>query len=259
KNDFLELTENGGVIVGLKGEKFTKSFKFFAVFKDDDDFSVKCESNEIGTISSAPPIGDRFALAGRVWEIEDVDLTRKLIYVHGVEGKMEIEWPGDYGEIHTKILERMKKILLEDTVYPYLGKNAAERLESARRIAENCGFGRDMVINLGGNARCLTPWLGTRSFRTLRRVLKKNAGQLGIAKIEYEGCCYITFKSERSPAELEADIKEIVARGIDVYELVGEGESPAFDKYDTFIPAELLRRAFALDRLRADEIIERFK
>ncbi|MBQ0125953.1 MAG: DEAD/DEAH box helicase, partial [Clostridiales bacterium] len=33
KNDFLELTENGGVIVGLKGEKFTKSFKFFAVFK----------------------------------------------------------------------------------------------------------------------------------------------------------------------------------------------------------------------------------
>ena len=37
---------------------------------------------------------------------------------------MEISWPGDYGEIHTRILERMKQVLEEDTVYPYLKKKA---------------------------------------------------------------------------------------------------------------------------------------
>ena len=32
-----------------------------------------------------------------------------------------------------------------------------------------------------------------------------------------------------------------------------------FDKYDEFIPPELLREAYAKDRLFADEIIERFE
>ena len=31
-----------------------------------------------------------------------------------------------------------------------------------------------------------------------------------------------------------------------------------FDKFDEFIPPELLREAFARDRLRADEILERY-
>mgnify|MGYP003305998669 CR=1 FL=1 len=41
-------------------------------------------------------------------------------------------------------------------------------------------------------------------------------------------------------------------------ELVFDGECPMFDKFDEYIPAELLRDAYAIDRLRADEVIFRF-
>ena len=35
--------------------------------------------------------------------------------------------------------------------------------------------------------------------------------------------------------------------------LVESGEIPIFDKYDNYIPTDLLRRAYSIDRLRADE------
>ena len=39
-------------------------------------------------------------------------------------------------------------------------------------------------------------------------------------------------------------------------ELVGENENPVFEKYDEFIPAALLRLAYAADKLRSDEAEE---
>ena len=259
KNGYIDMTEEKGLILGLKGERLTKSFKFYAVFKDDENYSVKHESEEIGTISSPPPVGDRFALAGRVWEVEELDLERKLSYVHGVAGKMQVEWPGDYGEIHTKILEMMRKILSGTDEYPYLKPNATERLAAARRVFANAGMRESILVSLGGNTRCLTPWLGTRSFRTLRKYLQKNASLFGIYGIEYDGCYYMTFKCDRSPEELLALMKHrIPSEHIDTLELVGKGEMPVFEKYDPCIPPELLRRAYATDKLRTDEMKIRF-
>ncbi len=258
KKDYLSLCEDGTVVVGLTGEKLLKSFKFYAVFKDSEDYSVKCGSDEIGTISSPVPVGDRFALAGRVWEVEELDLPRKLIFVHNVPGKMEISWPGDYGEVHTKVLEKMFEVLCGDKEYPYLKPNAEKRLEAARRVAANAKIKENMLISLGGSTKCLFPWLGTRSFSTLVRILKKYSGELGIRGIEHNGCNYITFKSEKDCSELIAAISLIAQEDIDPISLVGKSEVPANEKYDTCVQPELLRKAFALDKLRTDEIHLRF-
>ncbi|MBQ8911905.1 MAG: ATP-dependent helicase, partial [Clostridia bacterium] len=196
EEDYISITEEKGLIVGLQGEKLTSSFKFYASFKDSEDFTVRWGSDEIGTITSAPPAGDRFALAGRVWEVEDCDVKRRLIYVHPVKGRMEVSWPGDFGEIHTRILERMRQVLLEDTDYPYLKKQARERLAAARIIARNTGLAQRPVVRLGGFSYCFFPWLGTKSSRTLRRTLKHFAGALGISAVEFEGCYAIAFKME---------------------------------------------------------------
>ena len=260
KNEYVEMTESKGLILGLRGEKLTKSFKFYAVFKDSEDYSVKHESEEIGTISSPPPVGDRFALAGRVWEVEELDLTRKLIYVHPIPGKMQVAWPGDYGEIHTKVLEKMFKILTVDTEYPYLKANAKERLAAARRVFRNAGMAQTMLISLGGNTKCLLPWLGTRSFRTLRKYLQMNASYFGIYGLEYDGCYYMTFKCEKDANELLQMIqRKITNDTIETIDLVGKGECPIFEKYDPCIPPELLRRAYAADKLRIDEMKRRFQ
>ena len=260
KEDYLEQTEEKTLIVGLKGERLTNSFKFYAVFKDTENYSVRCESDEIGTITTPPPVGDRFALAGRVWEVTELDVGRKLIYVKAVKGKMEISWPGDYGEIHTKIQQRMRRVLEEDTVYPYLKPNAVQRLSVARHIAENTGMLKHSVVSLGGLTYCMFPWLGTRSFRTLRKIMAKNADRLNISNIEYEGCCYITFRFEGDDTKrLCTELDRICQAGVDTNELISKSESPVFEKYDDYIPGELLRAAYAADRLRVDELTPRVK
>ena len=255
ENDFLEITEEKGIIVGLAGERLLSSFKFYAVFKDSEDYTVRCKSDEIGTITTPPPVGDRFALAGRVWEVEELDVRRKLIYVHPVDGKMEISWPGDYGEIHTRILERMKRVLEEDMVYPYLKPNAAKRLDVARRMARSTGMLQRSIVHLGGYSWCIFPWLGTRSFRTFRRYIAANAHDFRISSIDYEGCYYITFKMEGANGfELARSLAERSAReGIDCNALVGESECPVFEKYDDHLPPSLLRRAYAQDKLTSAE------
>lgn len=107
KKDYLSLCEDGTVVVGLTGEKLLKSFKFYAVFKDSEDYSVKCGSDEIGTISSPVPVGDRFALAGRVWEVEELDLPRKLIFVHNVPGKWKYRGPEITAKFTPKCLKNV--------------------------------------------------------------------------------------------------------------------------------------------------------
>ena len=260
-NGFIEMTEEKGLIVGLVGERLLKSFKFYAVFKDSEDFTVRCGSDEIGTITTPPPVGDRFALAGRVWEVEELDIARKLLYVKKVEGKMEVSWPGDFGEIHTKILRRMKQILEEDTVYPYLKENAVKRLNQARATARNTGMLEHSLVHLGGYSWCLFPWLGTRSFRTLRKYIKKNAAANNLSGIEFEGCYYITFKMEKvSDIQFISRLLDGVERdGIICEHLVENSEIPVFEKYDNYIPHSLLRKAYAADKLRADEAEEQIR
>jgi ATP-dependent Lhr-like helicase len=257
-NDFLEMTEEKGLIVGLAGERLLQSFKFYAVFSDSEDYTVRCESEEIGTITTAPPVGDRFALAGRVWEVLELDMPHKLIFVKGVEGKMEVSWPGKYGEIHTKILERMKQVLEEDTVYPYLKDNARYRLEKARHTARNTGMLEHTTVHLGGFNYCMFPWLGTRSFRTLKRMLSMIAPEFAISGIESGGSCYITFRMEKGSTDaLEQRLASAFAALKSTDMLVSQKELPVFEKYDEYVPAELLRSAFARDRLDLGEIKSR--
>ncbi len=258
-NDFLEMTEEKGLIVGLAGERLLNSFKFYAVFNDSEDFTVRCEAEELGTITTPPPVGDRFALAGRVWEVLELDVARRLVFVKGVEGKMEVSWPGEYGEIHTRILERMRRVLQEDTVYPYLKGNAVRRLDMARRMARNAGMTDRFLVYLGGYTWCLFPWLGTRSFRTLRKMIGTVASEFGISGMDFEGCNYMTFRMERGRGE---DLVRQLLRSYGVQtaspmSLVSPKELPVFEKYDEYIPAELLRHAYAVDRLNLPEAVGR--
>ncbi len=258
QNDFLELTEEKTLLVGLAGERLLRSFKFYAVFKDSEDYTVRCGSDEIGTITTPPPVGDRFALAGRVWEVEELDIAHRLIYVKGVDGKMEVSWPGDYGEVHTRILERMRQVLLEDTVYPYLKPNAVHRLEVARHVARNTGMTEHSLIHLGGYSWCLFPWLGTRSFRTVRRILRETGKKLDVSNLSYEGCYYISFRMSGGDGKaLMEEISQSIREGIRAEDLVSVTEAPVFEKYDDYVPAELLRRAYATDHLNTEEAFRR--
>ena len=134
-----------------------------------------------------------------------------------------------------------------------------ERLQAAREAARKTGITKNAVLRLGGFTYCFFPWLGTRSFRTVRKLLHHYAGELGISGIEFEGCYHLTFKMEKPGAEvLPAKLLSLMERdGLTVYDLVKESDAPAYDKYDPYIPPSLLRKAYATDRLNLDEAKKR--
>ena len=85
--DHIQQTEQGGLIVGLAGERVINSFKFYGVFQESEEYTVRSESQELGTVVSPPPVGEKLAIAGHVWQVLDVDHKRRLIYCRAGEGQ----------------------------------------------------------------------------------------------------------------------------------------------------------------------------
>ena len=258
QKDHIQKTENGGLIVGLAGERITNSFKFYAVFQENEEYSVRCESQEIGTIVKPPPIGDRIAIAGHVWVVEEVDRTHHQVYCHMVKGRVPAYFGDEPGDIHTKILEKMRDVLLETKMYPYLLKNAQARLITARADSAHSGIGYRPLVCLGGHMYCLTPWLGSYSFLALERFLRiRCAKRLRLKGFNSVRPYFIQFTLGVSPKEFVEITQEEARAGVDPMELLYPNEVPVFDKYDDILSAELVRKGFAFGVLDVEEMLDR--
>lgn len=246
KTDHIQQTEQGGLIVGLAGERVVNSFKFYGVFVESEEYTVRSESQELGTVCLPPPVGEKLAIAGHVWLVLDVDHKRHLVYCEQVKGSIPAYFGECPGDLHTKILRRMRKVLKEDRSYPYLMKNAVARLDQARYTASHSGAADRPLINLGGNMWCLLPWVGTYSFLAMERFLKIKCGdRLGLKNFDSARPYYMQFTMKVSEADFYRIVQEEIRKPIDPLELVYPKELPLFDKYDEYLPEELVRKGFA--------------
>ncbi len=257
-NDHIQVTEAGGLIVGLAGERVTNSFKFYAVFQDDEEFTVRCDSQELGTVVLPPPVGERLAIAGHVWLVEEIDRKRHLVYVSKIKGKVPAFFGECPGDINTKILERMRLALQETQTYPYLMENARARLSLARRVAKNAGVTESPLVHLGGDSWALFPWLGTYAFMALERFLKlRCAEQLGLRALDSYRPYFIQFRMSATSDEFFEILAKEASLPIDPMELVYQGEVPYFEKYDLLLPKELVRKGFAYGVLDIKGMLKR--
>lgn len=255
EKDHIQRTERGGLIAGLAGERVLNHYKFYAVFQDSEEFTVRSESQEIGTIVQPPPAGEKIAIAGRVWVVDEVDFDRHTVYCTMVKGKVPAYFGDCPGDIQTKILERMRKVLQEEQQYPYLMKNAAARLALARHTAENSGLLQEPLICLGGDMWALFPWLGSYAFLALERFLKiKCAKELYLSGLSPARPYFLTFKMKADKAAFYRVLRAQAEAEWDPMELVYPDEIPLFEKYDEYVPAELVRKGFAYGILAVDEM-----
>ena len=257
KEDYLQRTEDNELIVGMKGERLAAGYRFFSVFKDNEDITVRCGAEDIGTITTALPVGERFALAGRAWEVEETDASRRVIYVKNVEGKTEISWSGSQGIIHTRILEKMRDVLFREETYSYLSPKALTRLQSAITLANKNQIAKHHLISLCENSFVLFPWLGTRAFQALKRIIKKYGSEIGISDIQSAGCYYITFQCKQSKEDILKFLYSLKEREMNDIDLIGKNELLTNDKYDHCLPKELVNNAYAKNVLCLDEAMNR--
>jgi ATP-dependent Lhr-like helicase len=264
--DQIEKTPEGGLIIGLQGEKIARNFKFYAIFPDAEDYVVKRDGKAIGSIVVPPSEGDRISLAGRVWEVLEVDAKKKVIAVQASQKTAtSSSWRGSAGEIHTRVLQRMRQILLETTHYSYLQEGAQKRLQLAREMARNSGLLNHPIVLLDEELCCIFPWAGTTAFRTLERFLRFYCkGALGLKSIKTRSPYFIIIRLGKCKLEsLESELRsfgaawsesQLDSKTINTDELLDPDEVPKLQKYDELVPPDLLRKSFIVDYLNLQEL-----
>ena len=244
--DHISRTENGGLIVGLSGERVVNNYRFYAVFQENIEYTVRTGAEQLGTIVKPPPAGDKIAIAGRVWSVDEVDHKRREVYCTLVKGNIPAYFGNVAGDIHTRILERMYGVLAEQKNYPYLMRHAVCRLSDARESFEKAEMTERALVHLGGKMWALFPWLGSYAFLAMERFLKLKCGKrLGLRGLNSVRPYYIQFTMQVDEDEFYRIVQEEAQKDIDPMELVYPKEVPVFEKYDEFVPEELVRKGFA--------------
>lgn len=256
--DHISRTENGGLILGLTGERIVNNYKFYAVFQENIEYAVRSGQEELGTIVKPPPVGDKIAIAGRVWAVDEVDHKKREVWCTLVKGNVPAYFGDVAGDIHTRILERMYGVLKEEKSYPYLMRHASCRLQDARETFQKSGMENHPLIHLGGNMWALFPWLGSYAFLALERFLKIRCGkQLGLKGMNPSRPYYLQFTMKVSEEDFYRIAAEEAAKEFDPMELVYPNEVPVFEKYDEYVPEELVRKGFALGVLDVEGMKKR--
>ena len=253
----LEKTEINSLILGLEGAKIVGGYWFYATFQDEEMFQVREASREIGFIQTAAEQGDYVRLAGYIWRVLEVNIDKRILFVERAHGRAETAWSGSGRSLHGRIVNRVRRVLSEDVVYPYLQERARERLAEARTLARRTGMTEQSILSLGGNQYMILPWCDSRTFATLELILD-NLLLLGDSISPY----YIQVKindPSRSgdPALLRERLRnvlanpptgETIAATLPPYALYAE-------KFDRYVPEALLRQAVARDQFDTADAI----
>jgi ATP-dependent Lhr-like helicase len=246
--DLIEQTPDDLLILGLEGEYIVKSIDFYAVFQASYDLDVINKGRKIGNIPHTPSLeGTKYLiLAGKRWEIINIDYKKKEILVNPSLGANVPKFlSSSLPDIHPRIREKMKEILLSDKDIHYLDKSAKIMLQMSRSTAKNLDLLSNTFIIEGEDIYWFT-WTGTSKNRTLAKIGEIYKGY----KIED---CEIALKiSGATIKDIKAfysDLPDNMPPLIDIAYNIGD---LVHEKYDQYLPDNILASAYATKYLDND-------
>ena len=261
-NEYLEHLDSGGLVVGLTGEKITNHYSFYSVFQTEDVFQVRSKDITIGTVDEYRAVGTVFALAGRNWKVEKLDEERKIIYVRPTKSKGDSEWSGSGGHIHTKIVKRMRQVLIEDTAYPYMRPNAIKLLEHHRSIIATTDFLQKDIVQYSAEGFILCPWVGTKELISIMALLSHGLKDIIDIYSIKGNRHYMEFTCDASADGLIERLRTLDINGNNPDVVLPKNYPSIFlrrDKFDTAVPNQLLRYAYLHNELDVHAAIQILK
>ena len=215
----LEQTERGDLIIGLEGETIVNNYRFYAVFEDNTEYRVRDKSREIGTISGAPNLEDTIRLAGYVWRVLSVDENTRVIEVRRSMGKADTHWSSTGPPIHTRILQKIRAILLGQDSYLYLQARAKKRLQIARKVAQSNGLQDSSILPLAPNRFLIFPWCGSRQFST--QLLMLDQANIKVRR-DYEPYYYELVHEADNPDDVRLQFRQLCSTLPACSDLIGK-------------------------------------
>lgn len=239
----IEQMQDGLLLLTPKGERLVHDKDFYSAFTTPQELTVRCDGRTVGALSAMymPKPDDHFLLAGRRWQVRDVDLKRNEILVQPASGRKPPKFFGSVGEIHPRVHEEMRRVVSGDKEYGYLNPQAKELLVAARAAYREATTQDNEVVELGGDFCLWFIWAGTRVQRTLLLL----AEERGLEWIDDK----IAIRFRASPQQV-AEVYASCFRDVaDPNEVVLESEAAGWRKFDAYVAPELLHEAFVHDRL----------
>jgi ATP-dependent helicase Lhr and Lhr-like helicase len=248
-SDQLAQMDEGTLIVGMKGARRTNHYSFYAIFADQQDCQVFSGTQEIGTIHGLPEVESVVGLAGYAWRVISVDERRRMIHVERAKGMVKANWMNfGFSSFHEHVMQRLRQVLQEDTLYTYLSPLAQQRLTLARELARNSDWLRSCVARLEPGRFVLFHWTSSRIYRTLAHLLKHCGWYIELPRNEkyieivYDGDVGAVINELR---RLSSQVAELVPELV-----VGLKDSQLWQgKYDALAPRSLLEEAYIHDIL----------
>lgn len=239
---------SGELVLGYMGEKVTNHYTFYAVFKTPEEFRIVTGSKTLGTlpIDSLILEGQHIVFAGKRWVVELVDADKKVISVKHAKGGKPPKFGGSGMDVHDVVRQEMHKILKKGDYRIQVGE---QKIEFGDVVAQS--LFREAVdffqsANLKsthfiqhGNTVVILPWAGDKVVNTLVAVLiNKGFGAGAFAGVIEVEKAFIDDVIEA----LKSFQNDETVSAIDLAEAIAE---KAIDKFDEYLPQELLTQGYA--------------
>lgn len=243
EKELIEQMQTGEIILAPTGERIVESRDFYAAFASRIEYRIEHDGQPIGVLSqdNIPAEGEFLLLAGRRWRVNLIDHGSKRVSVSPAKGWKQPQFSGGIGALHPAITQRMKRVLIDESGYPFLNIVATQLLAEARQVFVRAGLdAHDAVISLNGVE--WFPWHGSRVLLTLELCakvdgLKTDRDDLSI---RYQKLAVADFVGHRA---------RIASGAFTADQLMMLVPDLQRDRFDEYVPEELLRQAFVAEAL----------
>lgn len=171
------LSDDGGLLfIGNEADrKFGRRhfMELMTVFTSAPQMTVLHGRQEIGTVDPIALLtqvkGPRLlALAGRTWQVNAIDWSRRQVHAEPAEGGGKARWIGQSAPVSFAVADAMRRVLLGvDPTGVKLSQRAVAKLEDLRASMGVCvDADRTVIMRSGQDLRWWT-WAGRRANATL--------------------------------------------------------------------------------------------
>jgi ATP-dependent Lhr-like helicase len=244
KHDLIIQTQEGLLVLGVRGERLVNHYSFYSVFVTPDEYRLVQQGRTIGTLPVTQPLQPEMHIifGGRRWMVQSIDEQQKVIYLVPSPGGKVPLFSGSVAQVHDRVRREMFLVYQEESEPEYLDKRALELLKEGRDSFRRFGLAEASILPYGREVLCFC-WTGDRVVNTLQVQLT----QRGL-RVARSGLTLSVANTTRdSLIEHLRDLRE--AGQADPQRLAAAVCNLAINKYDLFLSPELLAADYAAREL----------
>lgn len=247
KNEQITQMGNGEIVLGIDGERLVNQYTFFAVFKTPDEYKLVSRGKHIGSLPTEFMLaeGMKIIFGGKRWLIKEIDANKKIIFVKRARKGNAPKFGGDCMDIHDKVREKMFEIYKDEEHRIDNNGNKIEFLDDEAKYLFNEGLRtfkefdleNQWIIQKGEHVNII-PWTGDKIIKTLSMLLLSK----GFTSNYYAGVIEVDNANKETIIEFfRALLSEKMPTNSELASMVVQKE---IDKYDSFLPKELLNDGY---------------